>query len=433
VLRYIEFWIYKIAVRARHRRLLQKFKNKAISTDSQTKQSGERLGVPSQAKASGKLIWFHARDALFALPLFSLIEQLNEQDPGLNFLVTTRKDEKLEELVDLLPKNTVHQFLPIDLDKPTENFLSHWKPDVGLISEGEFLPVLVKKAKALKLPLIAINTKMTENIYRKWRRLPGLSKPTLDAFDLILVQDQSVAQKLKRLGARSGKIRVTGIMSDTKMLLNYDEGLYSGLSSAIGNRSVWLAAITHRDEEDVVVNAHKAAMRRNRGLLLILHTREQNRGVHISTRYEHQNLNFALQENGDKLDDMTDVLVTDQLENIATYLRLASVTFCGGTLSNGETIDPFHPASMGSAIIHGPACGEFEEDYQRYHSAGASQMVSNGGELAQTVNHTIAPSIAATMAHAAWEISSEGGEVSSIVISEILEKIAEKGTKDAAA
>ncbi len=388
------------------------------------------MGVTSHPRTSGHLIWFHARDAFSALPLISLIGQLNEQDSDLTFLVTTRKHE---ELPDSLSKNTLHQLLPIDLDKPTENFLSHWRPDIGLISEGEFLPVLVKKAKALQIPLIAINTKMTDDIFRTWRRLPGLSKPTLDAFDLILVQDQSAAKKLKRLGARSGKIRITGIMSDPKMLLNYDEGLYSNLSSAIGNRSVWLAVITHRDEEDVVVNAHKVAMRRNRGLLLILHTRERNRGVRISTRYEHQNLNFSLQENGDQVDDMTDVLVTDQMENIATYLRLASVTFCGGTLSNGDTIDPFHPASMGSAIIHGPACGAFEDDYQRYHDAGATKLVSNGSELAKNVNHTIAPSVAATMAHAAWEISSEGGEVSGIVISEILEKLAEKGTNDAAA
>ncbi len=400
---------------------------------SATERIGERWGVSTYPKASGKLIWFHARDALSALQLFGLIEQLNDQDLGFNFLVTTRKQEKLEEFFDLLPENATHQFLPIDLDQPTERFLRHWRPDIALLSEGEFLPVLVKKAKVLNLSLISINIKMTKSIYQKWRWLPRLSKTTFRAFDLILVQDQFVAQKLKRLGAPSGKIRVTGIMNDTKKLLNYDEELYTGLTSAIGNRSVWLAAVTHRDEEDVVVNAHKAAMRRNRGLLLILHTREKNRGAPISTRYEHQNLSFTLQENGEKLDDMTDVFVTDQLEGLATYMRLASVTFCGGTLSNGETIDPFHPASMGSAIIHGPACDEFEEDYQRYHAAGATQSVSNGSELAQTIHNTITPSAAATMAYEAWKISSEGGEVSSIVITEILEKLVKKGATDATA
>ena len=60
-------------------------------------------------------------------------------------------------------------------------------------------------------------------------------------------------------------------------------------------------------------------------------------------------------------------------------------------------------------------------------------MVLNGNDLAQTLNAVIAPDVAATMAHKGWEISSEGGEVSGIVISEILEKLAEGKHTDAAA
>jgi 3-deoxy-D-manno-octulosonic-acid transferase len=114
-------------------------------------------------------------------------------------------------------------------------------------------------------------------------------------------------------------------------------------------------------------------------------------------------------------------------------MRLASITFCGGTLSNGETIDPFHPASMGSAILHGSFCGEHEESFNHYNEAGATRLVLNGGELAKTLSETIVPDIAAKMAYAAWEISSEGGEVSGIIIAEILEKLAEGLPKNATA
>jgi 3-deoxy-D-manno-octulosonic-acid transferase len=181
------------------------------------------------------------------------------------------------------------------------------------------------------------------------------------------------------------------------------------------------------------VNAHKAAMRRNRGLLLILHTHEQNRGDRISARHENQNLTFSLHGDGEIPDDACDVYISDVADELATYMRLASITFCGGTLSNGKTIDPFHPASMGSAILHGSFCGEHEESFNRYNEAGASRLVLNGGELAKTLSETIVPDIAAKMAYAAWEISSEGGEVSGIIIAEILGKLAEGLPKNATA
>jgi 3-deoxy-D-manno-octulosonic-acid transferase len=393
----------------------------------------ERLGISTRHKMPGRLIWFHAHDAVSALSLLNVIDQLNEQELGLNFLVTTRKQEMVSELLDQLPDKTIHQFLPIDLESPVKGFLSYWKPEIAVISDGDFRPLLLMRLAEAKVPAIAVNTKMAEKTYRKWRWLPGMARTTLNGFDLILAQDQNVAQKLRKIGGQSRRIRITGLMVDTKKLLIYDEALYSGLSAAIGNRAVWLAATTGRDEEDVVVNAHKVAMRRNRRLLLILHTYEARRGAPIAARHENQNLTFALDENGDVPKDVTDVYVTDQLENLATYLRLASVTFCGGTLSNGQTIDPFHPASMGSAIIHGPECGSYEQDFERYYDAGAARLVLNGGELAKTLSEVIGPDVAATMAHAGWGISSEGGEVSGIVISEILEKLAEGMPKDAAA
>ncbi len=418
-----ELWLYLLTSRIVGNKLIQKLKVRAEQVGIPSDRFQERIGQATVEKENGPLIWLHSKDAASALPLFSLIDQLNVQELNLKFLVTTRKQEKVDALLVQLPENTSHQYLPIDLDRPIRTFLEYWKPSVAVISHGEFWPRFLTVMAKQKIPLIAVNTRMTHKSYHRWRWLPGLAKSVFNKFDLILAQDQIVAKKLKWFGVESGKIRVTGVMSEMKELLQYDEALYANLSATFGTRSVWLSAETHRDEEDVIVNAHKLAMRRNRRLLLILHTREKDRGAQIAARHENQNLTFALQQNGDTPDDMTDVYVTDRQQDLATYLRLASVSFCGGTLSNGQTIDPFHPASMGSAIMHGPATGKYMPDYDRYREAGAARLVSNGGELAQALNRVIAPDEAALMAHAAWEISSEGGEVSGIVIAEILEKL----------
>jgi 3-deoxy-D-manno-octulosonic-acid transferase len=428
-----ELWFYKTITRITGDRFTKNLQNKWEEIGISTDRFHERMGNASTPRKPGVLIWLQARDVISVKPLLGLIKQLNEHEPDVGFLVTTRKQEDTNELVELLPENAVHQFLPIDLEQPARLFLKYWQPDIAIIVGGEFWPRLLTKLDAFGVPVIAVNTKMTDKSYKQWQWVSGLAKLLLNKISLILVQDQKVMKKLERLGAQTENIQVTGLITDDKNLLHYDEALYSGLSSAIGSRSVWLSAATHRDEEDVVVNAYKVALRRNRRLLLILQTREKNRSARIATRHENKNLTFVLQENGGSLDEMTDVYVTEQMENLATYLRLASVTFCGGTLSSGETIDPFHPASMGSAIIQGPACAEYQPDYERYHEGGATRLVLNGNELAQTLNEVIAPDIAASMAHAGWEISSEGGEVIGIVISEVQKMLAEGVTSYEAA
>ncbi len=419
-----EFWLYRTVTRISGNRLAKKLQVKWEAAGITTDRFPERLGVASAPRALERLIWLHARDVNTLQSMLGLIEQLDEHEPGLCFLVTTRRQEETEKIIDQLPDNAVHQFLPIDLEQPVHSFLEHWKPDIAIIAGSEFWPRLLTKLDSLGVPIIAVNTKMTERSYRRWLWVSGLAKLLFNTFNLILAQDERVLQKLERFGVPGENIQVTGLITGENKVLHYDEALYSSLSTTIGNRSVWLSVVTHRDEEDVVVNAYKVALRRNRRLLLILHTREENRGARIAARHENKNLTFALQENDSIPDEITDVYVTGQMDNVATYLRLASVTFCGGTLSTGDTIDPFHPASMGSAIIQGPACGEYKQDYDRYHEAGATRLVLNGNDLAQTLNAVIAPDVAATMAHNGWEISSEGGEVTGIIISEVQEILA---------
>lgn len=422
-----------IATRMTGSRLIQKVKSRSEQSGDTEIRFLERLGQASLPKNTDRIIWFHARDTQSALPLFSVIEQLNDQDLGIDFLLTTRRHEDISKLIQQLPENTIHQFLPVDLDKPITSFIKYWSPEVAVISEGEYWPRILTRLAKTGVPIISINAKMSEKSYKRWLWIPGLAKSVLLSFDLILAQDLHVAQKLRHLGAKAKNIRVTGSMTTAKKLLPYDDALYSSLSAAIGTRPVWLAAATSKSEENVIVNAHKVAMRKNRRLLLLLHTHHAKRSDEIASRHEHQNINFSIHKNGEALDESTDIYITNQSDNLGTYMRLASVTFCGGSLSNGDTTDPFHPASMGSAIIYGPSTGIYEEDYARYSKSGAAELVQNGGQLSKTLNKMLSPDVSAAMAYAAWEISSEGGDVSGIVTSEILEKLAERSPDNAAA
>ena len=105
----------------------------------------------------------------------------------------------------------------------------------------------------------------------------------------------------------------------------------------------------------------------------------------------------------------------------------------GGTLTEGGTgRNPFEPAALGSAILHGPHPGPYPAAYARLSAAVAARKVMNAGQLADAVADLIAPDKAATLAHNAWAISSGGAEVAEHVVEVILDVLREGGGKAAA-
>jgi len=96
---------------------------------------------------------------------------------------------------------------------------------------------------------------------------------------------------------------------------------------------------------------------------------------------------------------------------LGLWYRLASVSFVGGSWEPIGGHNPFEPAALGSAILHGPYVTNFVDIYQRLTDARAARLVSSPQALAEAVDELLAPDRAAIMAHAAWEVVSAGADV----------------------
>ncbi|MCV6597868.1 MAG: 3-deoxy-D-manno-octulosonic acid transferase, partial [Mangrovicoccus sp.] len=86
--------------------------------------------------------------------------------------------------------------------------------------------------------------------------------------------------------------------------------------------------------------------------------------------------------------------------------------------------NPFEPAALGSAILHGPHVYNFQDVYARLVSANASVEIHDAQGLTAAVSHLIQPGAAAPLAYAAWELSSAGADVTDKALSLILEHLA---------
>ena len=169
--------------------------------------------------------------------------------------------------------------------------------------------------------------------------------------------------------------------------------------------------------------AHRLALKSNPRLLLILAPRHPDRGDSLAEMLQADGWSYARRAAGELPDKETQVYLADTMGELGLWYRIAPVSFVGGSLMPIGGHNPFEPAALGSAILHGPYITNFVDIYQRLTDVRAARLVSRGETLAQAVDDLMNPDKAAAMANAAWEVSSVGAVVTDQALDLLLETI----------
>lgn len=384
---------------------------------------GERLGKASLPRPPGTLVWFHAASVGEMLSLIELIRHLGEERPDLRFLVTTGTVTSAAMFARRAPERAMHQFAPLDTRNAVRAFLDHWRPNAAIWTESELWPTMMVETHARGIPMMLVNARMSDASARRWRVFRGAAKSLLNRFAQVLAQEDRTAAALVRLGLPKDRVTVTGTLKEGATALACDDGERAILAAAVGQRPVWLAASTHPGEDEIVAAAHRKVMRAAHGALLIIAPRHPERGTQIARELAAEGFRVAQRSQGQNLERETQVYVADTLGDMGLWFRLAPVSFVAGSLEPIGGHNPFEPAALGSAVIHGPHVTNFADIYQRLGEAGAAVQVTDADSLAEAVIRVSAPDVAAQMAMAAWEVCSAGAEVTDRVAEAILARL----------
>ena len=383
----------------------------------------ERRGIAAQPRPDGPLIWFHAASVGESVALLELIRRLLEERDDLHVLVTTGTMTSAEVMGERLPDRAIHHFIPLDAKAFVTRFLDHWRPDLAVWTESELWPTLITETDARGIPMILLNARMSKASHDKWRFLRGMAKSLLNRFDHALVQDDLTEIYLRRLGMPQDRMEVTGTLKEGAAALPADEAELSQMRSELGGRPVWLAASTHPGEEKQVLEAHRAILRSNPRLLLILVPRHANRGDDLAEMLQADGWSFSRRAADEGPTAEAQVYLADTMGELGLWYRLAPVSFVGGSLEPIGGHNPFEPAALGSVILHGPYVTNFIDIYQRLTEARAARLVSSPESMGEAVNELLAPDRAATMAHAAWEVVSAGADVTDRALDLLLDEL----------
>lgn len=371
-------------------------------------------GEERPPRPNGPLLWAHAADPSCIPALVQLSVRAEAQRPGLNLLITLAEPDTGS--VDL-PKNAVIDILPKDQSTDCQEFLGHWRPDIGIWHTGYLRSSLLAAARQAQIPMILVDA--TEDGFVE-NRLPWQrrsDRTALSTFDRLFVNSANVGRRLTRIGAEADRIEVTGRLQEGCAALPCNEETRTDMAETLATRPLWLAAMVQPDEFPTVIEAHRQAIRAAHRLMLILVPNRPEQGDDMAASLSEQGMRFIRWADGGYPEETTQVLLADTSGEMGLWYRLSPVTFMGSSLTSGHGgRDPYEPAALGSAILYGPNVSRFIQSYSRFARAGAARIVRDASTLSSAVLRLNAPDQAATMAQAAWEVATEGAEVTDKVL-----------------
>ncbi len=386
------------------------------SSKEDPERLGERMGLAAHPRPEGRLAWFHAASVGEAASLLELVRRLEAGRPDLTCLVTTVTQTSAQLLAARLPFRAIHQYAPVDVLPWVERFLDHWRPDLAVWTESEIWPATLVATHRRQVPMVLINARISNRSFRRWRYAWGMARSLLGRFDTVLAQDVLAGEHFRWLGVDPLNLEVTGSLKEGAAPLSHDEAERVKIARAFAGRPVWLAASTHPGEEEVALAAHTRARRALPMLALILAPRHPVRGDDLAQMLRERGLFVAQRSKDEQVTPDTDVYLADTLGEMGLWYRTASVSFVGGSLVEVGGHNPFEPALLGSAILHGPHVRNFAEGYARLGGADAATVVRDEADLATALTTTLAPDRAAAMAAAAWGVMSDGADVTDRVL-----------------
>ncbi|MDW4498325.1 glycosyltransferase N-terminal domain-containing protein [Sulfitobacter sp. D35] len=384
---------------------------------SQRGENGRYAGV--LARPRGEVVWIHAAEIANLAAVHDLATRLVTARYGLNVLVTLPNVPEAAEKIDTFAGGPILYDMAPKSDHPAtvSGFLDHWSPGMGLWAWGGLRPNLVQAAIDRGCPMVLFDADAEGFDGRRDRWIPEVTRHVLAAFRALLVRSSQAEARLEHLGLPAGRLQRLAPLQAGGSALPCDDADEAELSAALSGRPVWLATGVQPSEIATVLSAHRAALRLSHRILLILHLADGGSARACDATVRDEGFRVSHWPDTREPDDLTQVLLVEDAQDLGLFYRVAPVSFLGSSLSpefSGR--DPFEAAALGSAILYGPNIRKYLPLYTRLANAGAARIVNDAHALGIAVTRLMAPDQAASMAHAGWDVISQGAAVTDKLI-----------------
>jgi 3-deoxy-D-manno-octulosonic-acid transferase len=362
---------------------------------------GAGLGAPLEGS-----IWLHGSSAGEVSLLKPLIALLERDQPEVPLVITAFTSTGLAAARKLYARHRVMP-LPFDLSFVVRRYLNRLDPRLVVIVESEFWPNLIRCARRHGASVAVVNGKMSAKSFRTHVRF-GLIPRVLREIDLLAVQTEEHAERLRALGVAAERMRVTGNMKYDLTQPPAARGAGPSTSDAarlelrreLGfapDDVVIIGGSLHEREDEALLEAYARARAANGSAALIIVPRYPKDAPDVERRARERGfaatLKSALAGAARRAPGRDGVLIVDTVGELGRLYGAADLAFVGGSLffrgANKGGHNLMEPAILAVPVLFGPYNFSFKETVDDLLAADAGVLVRDERELASAIDELV--------------------------------------------
>ena len=346
-----------------------------------------RLGlVPRPPHTTGPRIWVHAVSAGEMTAAKPVIAELRRRFPRAAIGVSTHTDTGMEVARKSCREADVFFYLPFDLPISMGLAMLRMRPDLLVLVEKELWPNLLAVAHLRGAPVLAVNGRVSDRMLRRARVVPTLVRRLYRLLDVICVQSEEDARRLRLLGLSDPSPRIV-VAGNTKAdtLAGRDQAAEAqmGEALAVSESDLWLVAgSTHPGEEEQVVDAFLAIQQEVPSARLLIAPRHLERLPNVSAMIAKRGLQVVRRSEGRRPGENA-VVVLDTMGELRAAYACAASAFVGGTLVPIGGHNLLEPPAVGVPVLFGPHTENCADTADLLLQAGIGFRVADGLALAR--------------------------------------------------
>ncbi len=345
----------------------------------------ERFGFGLPQNTAG-VIWIHSVSVGETLASIPMVRQLQSRYPSKKILVTTMTPTGSERVKAAFGDSVLHCYLPYDLPFSIARFLRHFQPSILVVMETELWPNLIAGCKRLKIPVIIANARLSEKSARGYQRFKTLSSEMLSGIN-IATQTAEDAERFLDLGADKASTKVSGNIKYELLLPENIRQRASLLRDKIfaENCPVWIAASTHQNEDELVLEIHKQLLKINPKTRLIIVPRHPERFSDVAELCQRKGFNLVRRSEGLPKNCDAEIFLGDSMGELLLFYAMADVAFVGGSLVETGGHNLLEPAAFSCPVVIGPFTYNFHQITNQMITVGAA-VQTDFGEMPMAIS-----------------------------------------------
>jgi 3-deoxy-D-manno-octulosonic-acid transferase len=364
--------------------------------DEKAKRWRQRLGFHSQETIHSlprrPLLWIHAVSVGELGVASTLIQALEQVNPGLGIVISTTTPHGQELANRKLASRATCIYFPLDFIASVRRALRSIQPDIIVCLETELWPNFLGEANRLGIPTLLLNGRISPKSFRHYRKILPLMKPLLNYFAALAMSSQDDAKRVIDLGAPATRVLVSGNMKGAGLVEQTDSKKIDHLRQSLKLQSgepVLVAGSIRARELFWLPEIFSRLLGQRPDLIGIFAPRHLNRIGRLASWFEQKGLEFqrlSFLMNGSET-RKANVILVDRVGMLFDLYGLGDLIFCGGSLVplGGQNI--LEPVAWGKPVFYGPHMDNFLEASRLLEGVGCGVKVRDRDELLAQLRH----------------------------------------------